>query len=261
VNEGLAAGEAPASVSIPAPYAAGEQLTTSSSAAYTPMIRDMPSDDRPRERLMTVGATAVSSAELLAIILRTGIGGENVLRLAERLLAQFNGLPGLARATIAELQVVKGIGPAKAVEIKAALELGRRLMATAPEERPRVTSPGDAANLLMSEMTFLEQEHLRVILLDTRNRVLSTPTIYIGSLNTSVVRIGELFRAAIRENAAALIVAHNHPSGDPTPSPEDVNVTRQLVKAGKLLDIDVLDHIVIGRQRFVSLKERGLGFD
>jgi DNA repair protein RadC len=134
-------------------------------------------------------------------------------------------------------------------------------LASTPEERPKVTTPADAANLLMSEMMFLEQEELRVVILDTRNRVLSTPTIYRGSLNTSVIRIGELFRAAIRSNAAAVIVAHNHPSGDPAPSPEDINVTRQLVKAGKLLDIDVLDHIVIGRQKFVSLKERGLGFD
>jgi DNA repair protein RadC len=225
------------------------------------MIRDMPEHDRPRERLMQVGAESLSTTELLAITLRTGVGGENVLRLAERLLAQFKHLPGLARASIAELRTVKGIGPAKAVEIKAALEIGRRLTATAPEERPRVTSPADAANLLMTEMMFLEQEQLRVILLDTRNRVLSTPTIYVGSLNTSVVRVGELFRAAIRGNAAALIVAHNHPSGDPAPSPEDVKVTRQVVEAGELLDIDVLDHIIIGRQHFVSLKERGLGFE
>lgn len=228
---------------------------------YSLMIRDMAEDDRPRERLQRVGAEAVSTAELLAIVLRTGNPGESVVRLAERLLVQFRHLPGLARATIAELTVVKGIGPAKAVEIKAALEIGRRLLAAAPEERPRVSSPGDAANLLMSEMMFLEQEHLRLILLDTRNRVLSMPTLYVGSLNSSVVRVGELFRAAIRENAAALIVAHNHPSGDPSPSPEDVNVTRQIVRAGKLLDIDVLDHIVIGQQRFVSLKERGLGFE
>jgi DNA repair protein RadC len=156
---------------------------------------------------------------------------------------------------------VNGVGPAKAVEVKASLEIGRRLMTASPEERPRVTSPGDAANLLMSEMMFLEQEHLRLILLDTRNRVISTPTIYVGSLNTSVVRIGELFRAAIRDNAAAFIVVHNHPSGDPSPSPEDVNVTRQIVQAGRLLDIELLDHVIIGRQRYVSLKERGLGFD
>jgi len=228
---------------------------------YAPMIRDMAAGERPRERFMLVGSTAVSTAELLAIILRTGVGGENVLRLAERLLMHFQDLPGLAHASIAELMTVKGIGPAKAVEIKAALEIGRRLMASAPQEKPKVTTPADAANLLMSEMMFLENEHLKLILLDTRNSVLRTPTIYVGSLNASVVRIGELFREAIKDNAAAFIVAHNHPSGDPSPSPEDIRVTRQLVQAGKLLDIDVLDHIIIGRQRFVSLKERGLGFD
>ncbi len=227
----------------------------------TPLIRDLASEDRPRERLIQVGAQAVSTGELLAIILRTGARGESVLRLAERLLVEFGSLPGLSRASVTELTRVHGIGEAKAVEIKAALEIGRRLVSSAPEERPRVTSPADAANLLKSEMMFLEQEHLRVVLLDTRNRVLRIPTIYVGSLNASVVRIGELFRAAIRENAAALIVAHNHPSGDPSPSPEDIRVTRQIVAAGKLLDIDVLDHIVIGRPSFVSLKERGLGFD
>lgn len=229
--------------------------------AYVPMLRDMPAQDRPRERLVQVGAQALSTTELLAITLRTGVGGENVVRLSERLLSNFGSLPGLARASLAELTSVKGIGPAKAVEIKAALEIGRRLMAAAPEERSVVTSPADAANLLMSEMMYLEQENLRLILLDTRNKVLKTPTIYVGSLNTSVIRVGELFRAAIRENAAAFIVSHNHPSGDPAPSPEDVNVTRQIVQAGKLLDVDVLDHIIIGHQRFVSLRERGLGFD
>ncbi len=230
-------------------------------ANTTPMIRDIATQNRPRERLMTVGATAVSTAELLAIILRTGSGGENVLRLAERLLAAFGDLPGLSRATIAELMQVKGIGPAKAVEIKAALEIGRRLMATAPQEKPVISSPADAANLLMSEMTFLEKEHLRLVLLDTRNKVLGTPTIYVGSLNTAVLRVNELFRVAIRENAAAFIVVHNHPSGDPSPSPEDIHVTRQIVQAGKILDIGVLDHVIIGRHRYVSLKERRLGFD
>lgn len=228
---------------------------------YAPLIRDMPQDERPRERLLLVGPQALSTTELLAITLRTGVGGENVLRLAERLLAQCNGLSGVARASVKELCTVRGIGPAKAVEIKAALEIGRRLLAMAPEERPRVTSPADAANLLMAEMMLLEQEHLRLILLDTRNHVLQIPTVYIGSLNTSVIRVGELFRAAIRENAAAFIVAHNHPSGDPSPSPEDVHVTRQIASAGKLLDIELLDHVIIGRQRYVSLKERGLGFD
>jgi DNA repair protein RadC len=228
---------------------------------YAPLIRDMPQDERPRERLVSVGPQALSTTELLAITLRTGVGGENVLRLAERLLAHFGGLAGVARASVKELCGVRGIGPAKAVEIKAALEIGRRLLAMSPEERPRVTSPADAANLLMAEMMLLEQEHLRLILLDTRNHVLQIPTVYVGSLNTSVIRVGELFRAAIRENAAAMIVAHNHPSGDPSPSPEDIHVTRQIASAGKLLDIELLDHVIIGRQRFVSLKERGLGFE
>ena len=149
----------------------------------------------------------------------------------------------------------------KVSQLKASLELGRRLLASAPEERAQIRSPADAANLLMLEMSMLEQEHLRVILLDTRNRILAIDTVYKGSLNSSVVRVGELFRGAIRRNAAAVIIAHNHPSGDPAPSPEDVTVTRQVVEAGKLLDVEVLDHIVIGRGRFVSLKERGLGFD
>jgi DNA repair protein RadC len=227
---------------------------------YRLRIHDMPSGERPRERLIHYGQQALSNAELLALIMRTGSGGENVVRLAERLLAHFGGLGGISRAGLAELQTVKGIGPAKAVEIKAALELGRRLLATSPHERPQVKSPADAANLLMSEMMLLEQEHLRVVMLDTRNRVLGMPTVYKGSLNTSVVRVGELFRDAIRANAAAIIVAHNHPSGDPTPSPEDVRVTRAVVEAGRLLNIDMLDHVIIGRNRYVSLKERGLGF-
>ncbi len=234
---------------------------TRETTAYPPMIRDLPRQERPRERLRAVGPGALSTSELLAIIMRTGGGGESVLRLAEQLLSRFDGLGGLAGATLKELQQVRGIGPAKAMEIKAALELGRRLLSIRTEERPRITSPGDAANLLMSEMSLLEQEHLRVVLLDTRNVVQRVSTIYIGSLNSAVVRVAELFRPAIKDNAAAIILAHNHPSGDPAPSQEDIRVTREVVKVGRLLDIQVLDHLIIGRGRFVSLKERGLGFD
>jgi DNA repair protein RadC len=180
--------------------------------------------------------------------------------MAQRLLKTFDGLGGLVQASAHQLTAERGLGPAKVAQLKAALELGRRLLVAAPGERPQIRSPADAANLVMSEMGLLEQEHLRVILLDTKNRVLDTPTVYVGSLNTSLIRVGELFREAIRANCASLIVAHNHPSGDPTPSPEDVAVTRQIAEAGKLLDVDVLDHLIIGHQRFVSLKERGLGF-
>jgi DNA repair protein RadC len=227
---------------------------------YNPTIKELPSSERPRERLLHYGAGALSTGELLAIILRTGAPNENVVRVAQRLLANFDSLAGLARASAPELISEKGLGPAKVAQLKAALELGRRMLIESPGERPQVRSPADAANLVMSEMGILEQEHLRVMLLDTKNRVLETKTVYQGSLNTSLIRVGELFREAIRANCASLIVLHNHPSGDPTPSPEDVAVTRQIVEAGKLLDVDVLDHLIIGRQRFVSLKERGLGF-
>jgi DNA repair protein RadC len=231
-----------------------------SEIGYHPTIKDLPSSERPRERLLNHGAGALSSAELLAIILRTGTHDENVVRVAQRLLATFGGLTGLAKASPTELTSEKGLGPAKAAQLKAALEIGKRLLLESPDERPQIRSPADAANIVMSEMSLLDQEHLCTMLLDTKNRVVATPTIYVGSLNTSLIRVGELFREAIRANCASLIVLHNHPSGDPTPSPEDVAVTRQIVDAGKLLDVEVLDHLVIGRQRFVSLKERGLGF-
>lgn len=208
-----------------------------------------------------MGERALSTTELLALVLGSGNANDNVLSVAQYLLAEVNGLPGLSRASLAELKTVRGIGDAKASRLKASLELGRRLLLTARQERPYITSPGDAANLLMPDMMHLEQEHLRLVLLDTRNRLLGTPTIYVGSLNTSVIRIGELFRAALKENAAAFIMAHNHPSNDPSPSPEDIAVTRKIVEAGRLMSIDVLDHIIIGQNCFVSLKERGYGFD
>lgn len=227
---------------------------------YTPMIRDLPMDLRPRERLAYAGASALNTAELLAIILRVGGRGENVIRMAERLLTRFGGLAGLAQAGFDELCSQHGMGEAKATQIKAALELGRRLLVASPQERLQVRSPGDVANLLMAEMGLLEQEHLRTVLLDTKNHVQRVSTVYVGSLNAAVVRVGEVFREAIRANSASIIVVHNHPSGDPTPSPEDVRVTEMIVQAGHLLDIEVLDHLVIGHNRYVSLKERGLGF-
>jgi len=223
-------------------------------------ITDLPSDERPRERLLHVGPSALSTAELIAIMLRVGSKGENVVALSQRLLVKYKGLGGLARASTNELCEEKGLKGAKIAQLKAAFELGRRLLVESPDEKPTITSPADAANLLIGEMSLLEQESMRVILLDTRNRVLAIQTVYQGSLNTTMVRVGELFREAIRANCAAIIVAHNHPSGDPSPSPEDVAITRDIVAAGKLLSIDVLDHLVIGHQRFVSLKERGLGF-
>lgn len=236
-------------------------MATDPSTHYHPTIHDFPLGERPRERMQYYGPTALSNAELLAILLRVGSTGENVVALSTRLLAEFGGLAGLAKASFSDLASIKGVGTAKTAQLKAAIELGRRLLITSPDARPQITSPLDAANLLMLEMGGLEQEHLRTLLLDTKNRVLASPTVYVGNVNSSIIRVSEIFREAVRENATAMIVAHNHPSGDPTPSPEDVSVTRSIVEAGSLLGIDVLDHLVIGHQRFVSLKERGLGFD
>lgn len=221
-------------------------------------IRDLPLCERPLQRLYQAGVQSLSSADLIAAILQSRHGLETAHQLLNMVNGELHKLPHLTRT---QLKQLNGIGDAQAARLQAALELGRRVLQAETGDRPKITSPADAANLLMYEMMNLEQEHLRVILLDTRNQVLGTPTIYIGSLNSSVVRIGELFKPAITNCAAAFIVLHNHPSGDPSPSPEDIRVTRQIVKAGELLGVDLLDHIIIGRNRWVSLKERGCGFD
>jgi DNA repair protein RadC len=223
-------------------------------------ITDLHESDRPRERLASLGPQALSNAELIAILLRVGVPGENAVQVGQRLLQKFGGISGIHRAPFADLISQHGIGEAKAAQLKAAIELGRRLTLESPDERPTINSPADAAALVMYEMGALEQEHLRVMLLDRRNRVLEVAELYRGSTSSAQVRVGEVFREAIRKNASALIVIHNHPSGDPTPSPDDVALTRAIVQAGKMLDVDVLDHLVIGQGRWVSLKERGLGF-
>ena len=229
-------------------------------AEYHATVREMPISDRPRERLQYYGPEALQTAELLAIILRTGTTKDNVIELATKLLQKYNGLAGLMRADFGQLCNEHGLGEAKASQIKAALELGRRLAVLQPEERVQVRKPADAAKLVMLDMAFLPQEHLRVLLLDTKNYVVHIERVYQGSVNMSVVRAAEVFRAAVSRNTPSVIVVHNHPSGDPTPSAEDVRTTEQLVQAGKHLDIEVLDHIIIGHQRFVSMKERNLGF-
>jgi DNA repair protein RadC len=223
-------------------------------------ITDLHDDERPRERLRNLGPQALSNAELIAILLRVGVPGENAVQVGQRLLQAFGGITGIHRAPFDELLRQHGLGEAKAAQIKAAIELGRRLTLESPEERPTINAPSDAAHLVLYEMQALEQEHLRVLLLDRRNRVIEIIDLYRGSVSSSQIRVGEIFREAVRKNASAIIVAHNHPSGDPTPSPDDVAVTRAILQAGKLLDIDVLDHLVIGQGRWVSLKERGLGF-
>ena len=226
-----------------------------------PTIREMPTGERPRERLVEYGSKNLSNTELVAILLRTGSAGENVISLSSRILTRFGGLAGLGKAAFAELCGEKGLSEAKACQLLAALELGRRFISLSPEERIIISSPQDAANLVTGEMGTLDQEHLRVILLNTRNEVLSTHEIYVGNVNSSVVRPAEIFRPAVRNNAPSLIVVHNHPSGNPAPSEDDIAITKDLVASGKLLGIEVLDHLVIGSgHRYVSMNENNQGF-
>lgn len=222
-------------------------------------IKDLAESERPRERLARLGAHVLKNEELLAILLRVGTRGENAIQVGQRLIQTFGDITGIHRAPYEEVCAQHGLGPAKAAQIKAALELGSRLKKEPAQNKP-IQSPADAAELVQFEMSALEQEELRVILLNTRNQVIQVVTVYRGSLNSSQVRVGELFRSAIRRNAASLILVHNHPSGDPNPSPDDIALTRAVVEAGRLLDIEVLDHLVIGSTSHFSLKEHKLGF-
>ena len=205
---------------------------------------------------MAQGAAALSNAELLAIIFRTGNASETAVRLAERILAHLDGLSGLAQANTTDLQDINGLGNAKITQIVASFELGRRLTTARSNEHPLIKSAADAARLV-ADLAGLTQENVRVILLDSAQRVITAPTIYIGTINLSVLRIAEIYREAIAHSSPAIILAHNHPSGDPTPSPEDIELTRALATAGQLLDIRFVDHIIIGRQGWVSLREQG----
>lgn len=227
---------------------------------YRLRIKELPAAERPQEKLKEHGEASLSTGELLAILLRTGLPGETVVAVAQRLLVTHGGLLGLSRVPFAELCKERGLGEVKAAKLKACVELARRLTLERPDERVRISSPEDVAVLISSEMAALDQEELRVILLNTKNEVVRISTVYRGSVNAAQIRVAEVFKEAVRQNAPSLVVAHNHPSGDPTPSPDDVAVTRELVQAGRLLDIEVLDHLVIGDGRHVSLRRKGLGF-
>jgi DNA repair protein RadC len=224
------------------------------------LIKDLPATERPRERLRDFGAEVLSSAELIAILLRTGMEGKSALAVAHELLSRFGGLGGLAQASHAELCNAPGLGPAKAAELRAAITLGVRAASVAPETKPLVRSPEDAANLVLGEMSLLDQEEVRVLILDRRLQLVSTSNVYRGSVHTVAVRFPDIFRDAVRCAASGIVVVHNHPSGDPTPSAADIAMTKGLVEAGKLLDIDVQDHMVVGGGRYVSMRTTGLGF-
>jgi len=225
---------------------------------YSPTIKETPADERPRERLSAYGVQALTTAELLAILIRTGSRERNAVSLGEFLLAEFGSIKGVATASVEQLAKVKGLGAVKAGQIKAAIEFGNRLSLFTEDAKPSIGGPRDVANLLMPDLRYQKKEILKSLLLDTKNRVLAIRTVSIGDLSSSIVHPREVFKDAVVISAAALIVAHNHPSGDPAPSAEDVAVTKRLIGAGEIMGIDLLDHIVIGDGVFVSLKERGV---
>lgn len=223
------------------------------------MVKDIPSSERPRERMIEFGPESLNNAELLAILLRTGSANESVLTLAQRIISQIGELRGLYDITIEELTKVKGIGPAKAIQIKAAIELGKRVTKEHSLNRNNsIRSPKDVADYIMEDLRHLKQEHFVTLLLDTKNNVIAKETISIGTLNSSIIHPREVYKPAIKKSVSAIIVAHNHPSGDPTPSREDIEVTKRLKEAGEILGIDLLDHIIIGDSKYFSLKDKGL---
>jgi DNA repair protein RadC len=224
-------------------------------------IREVPIAERPRERLALRGAGGLTAAELIALIWGSGSRGRSAVDLAEDALAAHDGLTGLARATDLELAGLAGVGTARAAQLVAAFELGRRLLADWPSGRWSIRGPRDVADRLILQMGRLEREELRVVILDTKNHVLRVATVYQGNVSSSLVRVGELYRDAVRLNAAGIILVHNHPSGDPTPSPDDLHLTAEALAAGRMLDIQLLDHLVIGHDAYISMRDRGIAFD
>lgn len=224
---------------------------------YNLTIKDLPKEERPREKLCKFGTQAMSTSELLALIIRTGSQSDTAIELANKLLTHIGGLKFIGDLGVEELQEVKGIGVAKAAQINATVELGQRIRLANQETKEIITSPQDVANLLLAKLSFLEKENFVTLLLTTKNEIISIEDISIGSLNNSIVHPREVFKPAIRRSSAAMILAHNHPSGNPEPSQEDIDVTKRIKKAGKILGIEVLDHLVIGNKDYISLKERG----
>lgn len=220
-------------------------------------IKDLPLGERPRERLLHYGAENLSAAELIAIILHTGSAEQTVMALAEELVACFKDLRGISRASCAELMTVKGVGTAKAIQLKAAFELGKRVLNSSPAQLPVIRHPQDVFNLLKATFHDLDREHFKVVHLNVKNQVLKVETTSIGILNSSPVHPREVFKEAIKMNSAGMILTHNHPSGDPSPSKDDLQLTTRLQEAGMILGIQIIDHVIFGDNRFISLKEYG----
>lgn len=224
-------------------------------------IREVPKDLQPRERLLTYGEKALSDQELLAILFRTGTREENVLNLSLRFIDHFQNLNELKHSSIEEFQQVKGVGPVKAIELKAAIELGYRIATSAVPKYGHIVSTKSAGEWLITEMADLHQEHLVVLFLNTKNEIIKKQTIFIGSVNSSVAHPREIFKEAVKYPTARIIIAHNHPSGDTQPSPADLHFTRRMIACGELMGINVLDHLIIGQHEYLSIHETTNLFD
>lgn len=226
-------------------------------------LKDQPASERPRERLAEKGADALTPAELIAILLRTGLKGRNVVEVGKEMVQKYGTLQTLARASVEELQSIKGVGPDKAVTLKAAFSLAERMAKEMNGESPLMDNPEAVANYMRESVRLNERETFRIILLNTRRRLIEEKKIADGTLDTLLVHPREVFKPAIASNAAAIILLHNHPSGDPSPSEADIKITRDLIRAGQLLRIEVLDHVILGRatqerpKDYVSLRELG----
>lgn len=221
------------------------------------LMKDIPFEERPRERLLQYGSDVLSHTELLAILLRTGTRHHSVMQLATEILTLSNGIHGLVDMTLGELMSIKGVGEAKAVQLLAGIELGTRLAQRKAKDDVVIRKPEDAAQLMMNELRHLPKEHFVCLFLNTKNYVIAKETMSIGTLNATLVHPRDVFRSAIKHNSASFICLHNHPSGDPAPSQEDISLTARLVETGKLVGIELLDHIIIGDGHYVSLKEQG----
>lgn len=227
--------------------------------SYNVTIKKMPENERPREKLMRYGSKTLSNSELIAILIRTGSKKQSALELANILLSHHEkGIRFLANCTVEELSKIKGIGKSKACQIIAAVELGNRLSRSSLEIKRRIKSPKDVTDMFINDMRFLEKEHFKVVFLNTKNEIITFETISIGSLNASIVHPREVFNRAIKKSSASIILLHNHPSGNPEPSKEDINITKRLAEAGHIIGIEVLDHIIIGDGSYYSLKENSL---
>ncbi|NMA84801.1 MAG: DNA repair protein RadC [Epulopiscium sp.] len=224
-------------------------------------MKELPDSEKPYEKLMKYGPAFLSDAELLAIIFRVGSRGERAVETAQRLLCLNDhnpGLIGLYDMSLKDLQRIKGIGQVKSIQIQAVMELSKRIAKCQAQKQFKISSPSAVAHIYMEEMRYLKQEHFKVVLLDTKNKIIGDRDVTIGSINSSIVHPREVFKEAIQRSAAHIIIVHNHPSGDPTPSREDIEVTKRIIEAGNLLGVPVLDHIIIGNGKYISLKEKDL---